>query len=261
MKISLVGFFLISIFFRSNAQINPQFVNHLVLSNKHEEHFTYLNSLQENFGGSDSLKYYKIKYHLLLKDYNSFQSEIADCKLCFKDSSLLNYAASNLLKKSISSAEKLWELESIFGFGLSKSSLLKKSFDLTKNTHDSPLFLPHELETDFNEYKLAKKKKAWVAAGLSMVIPGSGKLYIGRSNSFYGSLISNVLYGITSYESIRVLGINNGYSIISLSAFGIFYFSNIIGVVHDLKRIKNEKKKHFLYEVATYQSADIYLYE
>ena len=79
--------------------------------------------------------------------------------------------------------------------------------------------------------------------------------------SFFGSFISNVLYGLTGYESVRVLGINNGYSIVSVSAFGIFYFSNVIGVVHDLKRIKNEKKKHFLYEVATYQSADIYLYE
>lgn len=261
MKISLIVFFLFSISFRVNSQVNSQFIHHLVLSNQNKEHYTYLNSLEETFGSSDSLIYYRIKYYLLLKDYNSFQREIEDCKLCFTDSLLLNYAASHLLKNSISFAEKLWELDATIGLGSSKKSILKKSFDLTKSIQYSPDFLPYELESNFNEYKLAKKKKAWIAAGLSIAIPGAGKLYIGRPNSFFGSFISNVLYGLTSYESVRVLGITNGYSIVSLSAFGIFYFSNIIGVVHDLKRIKNEKKKHFLYEVATYQSSDIYLYE
>lgn len=261
MKISLVVFFLFSFFFRANAQINSQFINHLVLSNQHKEHKTYLNYLLENNGYSDSLTYYRMKYYLLLKDYNSFESEIQNCKLCFKDSSLLNYSASYLFKSSIASAERLWKIDSKFGSDLTKTSLLRKSFDLTKNTQGFSDFLPYELKVHYNEYKFVKKKKAWIAAGLSMVIPGSGKLYIGRPNSFFGSFISNVLYGLTGFESVRVLGINNGYSIVSLSAFGIFYFSNVIGVVHDLKRIKNEKKKHFLYEVATYQSADIYLYK
>ncbi len=261
MKISLIVFFLFSAFLRVNAQINSQFIHHLVLSNQHKEHITYLNYFSENSESSDSLTYYRMKYYLLLKDYNSFESEIQNCKLCFSDSSLLNYSASYLLKSSISSAEKLWEIDSKFGFDLTKTSLLKKSFELTKNTQYSSDFLPYELKVHYDEYKFVKKKKVWIAAGLSMVIPGSGKLYIGRPNSFFGSFISNFLYGLTGYESVRVLGINNGYSIVSLSAFGVFYFSNVIGIVHDLKRIKNEKKKHFLYEVATYQSADIYLYE
>ena len=62
-------------------------------------------------------------------------------------------------------------------------------------------------------------------------------------------------------ESIKKLGFKNAYSIVSTGAFGVFYMSNIIGVVHDLKRIKNEKKKHFLYEVANYQSVGFDLYE
>jgi len=261
MKISLIVFFLFSFFFSVNAQINSQFICYLVLTNQHKEHLTYLNYLLENDGSSDSLSYYRMKYYLLTKDYNSFESEIKNCKLCFNDSSLLNYSASYLIKSSISSADRFWKIDSKFGKNLTKNSLLKKSFDLTKNTQDSTGFLPYELKFHFDEYKFVKKKKAWIAAGLSMVIPGSGKLYIGRPNSFFGSFLSNFLFGLTGYESVRVLGINNGYSIVSLSAFSIFYFSNIIGVVHDLKRIKNEKKKHFLYEVATYQSGDIYLYE
>ena len=66
-----------------------------------------VNYLLENFGSSDSLTYYRTKYYLLLKDYNSFEREIQNCKLCFKDSSLLNYSASSLLRKSISSAETM----------------------------------------------------------------------------------------------------------------------------------------------------------
>ena len=261
MKISSIIFVVLSISIRLNAQINSQFIHHLVLADQHKEHLTYLNSIDSSYGLSDSLTYYRVKYHLLLKDYGSFQNEIKNCTLCFQDSSLLNYSATKLFKHSIRATEQLWKLDSIRGIGISRRSLLKKSFDLIQNPNISKEFLPYELEVHFNEYAFVNKKKAWIAGSLSTAIPGLGKLYIGRPNSFVGSFISNVFYGITAFESINKLGIQNAYSLISTGAFGVFYLSNIIGVVHDLKRIKNEKKKHFLYEVATYQSAGIYLYE
>jgi len=261
MKISQIIFVVLSISIRLNAQINSQFINHLVIADQHKEHFTYLNSVDSSHGLSDSLIYYRVKYHLLLEDYDSFQNEIVNCTLCFQDSSLLNYSATKLFKYSISATEQLWKLDSTRGIGLSRASLLKKSFDLIQNPNVSKEFLPYELEVHFNEYAFANKKKAWIAASLSTVIPGLGKIYIGRPNSFMGSFISNVFYGITAFESINKLGVKNMYSLISTSAFGVFYLSNVIGVVHDLKRIKNEKKKHFLYEVANYQSSGFHLYE
>lgn len=261
MKISLIIFFAFTISIRLNAQINSSFINHLVFSDLNHEHLTYLNSLRLNYGPSDSLNYYMAKYYLLQEDYVSFEKELINCKVCFKDSSLLNYSTSHIVKQSIFSVEKIWEIDETYGNSLTKSSMLKKSYDLIKDNKLKANFLPYELEVHFNEYKLVERKKAWVAAGLSIVIPGSGKLYIGRPNSFFGSLVSNVIYGIIAYESVNKLGIKNPYSIVSSSAFGVFYLSNIIGVVHDLKRIKTEKKKHFLYEAAIYQSSGIYLYE
>ena len=261
MKISSVLFLVLSISIRLNSQINSEFIHHLVLSDQHKEHFTYLNSIANNYGVSDSLTYYRVKYHLLINDYGSFQNEMRNCILCFQDSSLLNYSASNLFKHSIRATEKFWELDAIKGLGISRTSLLKKSFDLISNSGLNKEFLPYELEVHYNEYAFVNQKKAWIAAALSAGIPGLGKLYIGRPNSFFGSFVSNFFYGITAFESINKLGFKNAYSLVSTGAFGVFYLSNIIGVVHDLKRIKNEKKKHFLYEVATYQSAGVYLYE
>ncbi len=261
MKISSIICVVIFTSIQLNAQINSQFINHLVIAEQHKEHLTYLNSIANKYGLSDSLTYYMVKYHLLHKDYGSFQNEIKNCILCFQDSSLMKYSATKLFKHSISATKQFWKLDSISGIGISRRSLLKKSFDLINNPNLSKEFLPYELEIHFNEYTFVNKKKEWIAGALSTVIPGLGKLYIGRPNSFVGSFISNVFYGITAFESINKLGIKNAYSLISTGAFGGFYLSNIIGVVHDLKRIKNEKKKHFLYEVATYQSAGIYLYE
>ena len=261
MKISSVLFLVLSISIRLNSQINSEFIHHLVLSDQHKEHYTYLNSIANNYGVSDSVTYYKVKYHLLINDYASFQNEIRNCRLCFQDSSLLNYSVSKLLKHSISATEKLWEIDSTLGLGISGTSMLKKSFDLMNNSCLDKNFLPYDLELNYNEYVSVNQKKAWIAAALSAAIPGLGKIYIGRPNSFFGSFLSNIFYGITAFESIKKLGFKNAYSIVSTSAFGVFYMSNIIGVVHDLKRIKNEKKKHFLYEVATYQSAGLDLYE
>ena len=261
MKISSVIFIVLSISIRLNSQINSEFIHHLVLSEQNKEHSTYLNSIANKYGVSDSLTYYKVKYHLLINDYGSFQNEIRNCILCFQDSSFLNYSTSKLLKHSISATEKFWEIDSANGLGISHTSMLKKSFDLINNSGLNKDFLPYELEVNYNEYASVNQKKAWIAATLSAAIPGLGKIYIGRSNSFFGSFVSNIFYGITAFESINKLGFKNAYSLVSTGAFGVFYLSNIIGVIHDLKRIKNEKKKHFLYEVANYQSVGFDLYE
>ena len=260
MKISVVLFFIFGCF-QSKAQINQNFINYLVLSDLHTEHATYLNSIEQDFGKTDSLSFYKSKFLLLTNQYDLFQQELSGCNLCFNDTSLLNYSASHLMKFSIEKTNKLWAIDSLKGKGITQASLLKKSYELTLNPKSDASFLPEDLQFHFNEFKTVNNKKAWVGGLLSAIIPASGKLYIGRTNSFLGAFLINVAHGIIAYEAISRKGINNPYSIVSTCVFGVFYLSNIFGTAHDLKRIRNEKRKHFLYEVADYQSADLFFYE
>lgn len=261
MKIKVVVFFLFLNCFASQAQLNKDFINYLVLSDFHAEHQTYLKSIENDFGETDSLSYYKSKFLLLTNQYDLFQQEVGSCKLCLSDTSLLNYSASHLIRLSIKKTNEFWRMDSLNGKGITGNSILKKSYELSLNPKSDASFLPEDLLFHFNEFKTAYNKKAWVGGLLSTVIPASGKLYIGRTNSFLGAFLINVAHGIIAYEAINRKGIENPYSIVSTGVFGVFYLSNIFGTVHDLKRIKNEKRKHFLYEVADYQSADLFLYE
>ena len=261
MKIRIILFFLLFFGFYANSQVNIDFVNYLVQSDFQAEHKTYLDSLESKYGKTDSISFFRTKFLLFQNQYDSFQKEYNKCKLCFTDSLFLNYSSSHLIKSSIARADLFWTSDSLYGLNKSQNSILKKSYRLSLNPKIDASFLPNELSLHFNEYKKAYYKKAWVAGLMSALIPASGKLYVGRDNSFLGSLLLNVAHGIIAYEAINKKGISNPYSIVSTSIFGVFYLSNIFGSAHDLKRVKNEKRKHFLYEVANYQSTDLYLYE
>lgn len=259
MKTNLIGIF---IFIRVFAfgQIDQKFINHLVYNNLNLEHKSYLSLLEKQNDLSDSLIYFKTKFALFTNDSSNYNKLYPKCSLCFNDTNLLKYSASYFTKLSLHNTKKLWDVEFKTNSNYSKNTLLYKSFELIQNPSLNPDFLPYTLQMHYNEFKAANRKNIWLAGALSAIVPGSGKLYIGRPHSFWGSFITNTLYGITAYESINKLGIKNGYSIFTTGVFGVFYLSNIFGTAFDLKRLKIEKKKHFLYEVADYQSAGIYLY-
>ena len=261
MRTRLVYFFLFLVCLQVRSQVNSDFVDYLVISELNNEHKAYLNQLTLEFGQTDSVKYYKTKFDLLTNDYDLFQTGFNKCRLCWKDTSLINYSSSHLIRFSIERAVKFWEADSTFGSYVSKNSILNRAYNLSLNPNLDESFFPDELLFHFLEYKSAYNKKAWIAGLLSAVIPASGKLYIGRGNSFFGAFALNVVHGVILYEAINRKGIEHPYSIVSAGFFGVFYFSNIFGTIHDLKRVKNERRKHFLYEVADYQSADLYLYE
>ncbi len=261
MKIRFLLIFISLLGFQSKGQIDPEFISYLVISDLNSEHHSYLNEFEKKYGLSDSLIFYKTKFSLYTNQYDSFESLFSKCALCLKDTSFVNYSTSHLIKYSLSNTLRIWKIDSINGLGLARNSLLRRSYDLSVNPNLNSSFLPKDLSYHFLEYKDAYNKKAWVAGLLSTVIPGAGKLYIGRTNSFLGAFALNLAHGIIAYEAINKKGIKHPYSIISTGVFGVFYLSNIFGSVHDLKRVRNEKRKHFLYEVADYQSAGLFLYE
>lgn len=255
-KLLLILFFS----FQLKAQVNPSLIEHFVYNDLNNEHKTYLQLLEQEHGITDSLRYFKTKLSVLNNDTTNFQSSYAKCSICYADTNLLKYTASYLTQISLKQTRQFWEQEFSLGYRWSKNTLLYKSFNLLDHPENDVNFLPYTLQIHYNEYRHAQQKKPLVAGLLSAIIPGAGKLYIGRERSFFGSFLVTTLYGITAYESIKNKGFKNGYTIFATGAFGVFYLSNIYGTVFDLKRLRIEKKKHFLYEVADYQSSGIYLY-
>ena len=243
----------------SYSQISSAFIKHLVVYDLNIEHNSYLNSFSDSTN-IDSLGYFKLKFNLLNSKYDVFLDNVSVNPDFLNDSSLLDYSTGHLLKWSILKTKSLIQIDSLFGRNYLNNSLIKKSLLLVEDKTLSADFLPSSLRIHFDEFEKTRNKKALVGGVLATVLPGAGKLYIGRGKSFLGSLMVNAFYGATAYESIHKFGIKNPYSILATGVFSAFYLSNIYGTVFDLKRIKIENKKHFLYEVADYQSSGIYLY-
>ncbi len=224
------------------------------------EHEAYLAKIELNFGSFDSLLYYKAKLALLKNnDLDFIDYSLASNGLVFSDTNLVTYSTVHFLRESrILSEEWLGFVPELYWSGNTKN--IKKSLLLVDDTSLDDRFLVPHLKFYFDDYKTYALRKPWIAGVLSAVIPGLGKLYNGRARSFKTSFLVNTFFGLQMYEAIRVNGIKNTYTIITSGIFSVFYLSNIYGSYYDLKRVKIEKKKTFLDEVADYYSTSNYLY-
>lgn len=85
------------------------------------------------------------------------------------------------------------------------------------------------------------RPKSPVLAGImSGVVPGSGKIYVGKTGEGIASLITNVGFGLITWENYRKLGINNFKTIFFGGIFAANYISNIYGTVVSVKIIEDE---------------------
>jgi hypothetical protein len=86
--------------------------------------------------------------------------------------------------------------------------------------------------------------KSPVLAGImSGIIPGSGKIYAGKTGAGIASMISNVGLGLITWENYHKEGLKNAKTLIFGSLFFITYTSNIYGSVISVKIIEDEHEK------------------
>lgn len=254
-------FFFFSFLVQLKGQIDTDFINHLYYNDLHSEHKSYLRSLSDQSVPRDSLCLFKAKYALLNGvGADLFSNGIDGGSESVKDTSFFNLASGFLIRNN---SDFVIDWFSNFkGYELPKRSVfLKKAYGLTLEPNLDPDFLPPSLHYYFNDYATFQKKKPWVSALMSSVVPGSGKLYLGRSRTFFSSLLTNAFFGLQTYESIKVNGVKNYYTIISAGVFSVFYISNIYGSYQDTKRVKWEKKRKYLNEVGDYYSSLDPLYQ
>lgn len=87
----------------------------------------------------------------------------------------------------------------------------------------------------------AKNRKPWKAALFSAIIPGSGKMYAGKTNEGVASFVLIGILGGSAYEAYRdnTARPPTRFWIFS-SLFTIFYFGNILGSYYTVRIVQDE---------------------
>ncbi len=239
---SLLLIFYVSTF---SAQINVPFIEHLSNTNLKVEHLSYLNSLTQN---NDSTRYFKAKYYLkYFNDSLFFKNYETSTNLCDADSSLIKQASITFLNGKETTYTQKWfhrNNESNLGDIYTNLEMINKAA-INPNLFTKEDF-PEELQKSYGSYKKIYHKKPIVAAFLSTLVPGLGKLYAGKARSFGTTFLLNAAYAAQSIESSYKLGIQHPLSIINIGAFSVFYLSNIYGSYKAILDLKKERKKQFI---------------
>jgi len=243
-------FFIFWSFF-SPAQIDEKFVEHLSRSNLKQEHLVYLNSVKAE---PDSIGYFYAKFHLKYFNDSLFLDHYSRSKiLCQNDSQLLCSAGKNLLLGNKPNSTKLWftELETKRSF--ENVNVLQKIYkaSLDPNLYAKETF-PEELQTSYATYKKYYNKKPGLAAFYSVLVPGLGKHYAGKTKSFLVSFALCAGYALQTIESSRKLGMSHPLTIVDATAFSVFYFSGIYGSYKAIIKQRKEHKKQFIIDATNY---------
>jgi hypothetical protein len=130
---------------------------------------------------------------------------------------------------SIGIATKIFELAGI--------ALLRRNFkDYDSLSHHfSTQYYPlQKQQNNFNDYqemiRQQQRKSPFKAALLSAILPGSGKIYVGKQlGQGISTFIQNAILGLQAYEGYRKDGPASPRFIIFGSLFTLFYIGNIWG--------------------------------
>ena len=87
-----------------------------------------------------------------------------------------------------------------------------------------------------------RSKSPLLAGVMSGIIPGSGKIYAGKTGEGIASMIATTGFGLIAWENYRKLGFGHAKTIFFGCVFAANYVSNIYGSVISVKITKNEYK-------------------
>jgi hypothetical protein len=159
---------------------------------------------------------------LMLNDFKSLQSlpNVDSIKIYYQEIARLQNLADALLRK--------------------EPALFLTIFEKGKCTITTLNTIEFNLYLNYLDLIKIPDKKLWKAIILSAVVPGLGKLYLGKKREAISSFLPVLLNGIQSFEGYR----KNGLKSPNFYVFGgigfIFYLSNIHGTKKCLKRTINE---------------------
>jgi TM2 domain-containing membrane protein YozV len=111
---------------------------------------------------------------------------------------------------------------------------------------------PALLQASLKKYKYSASKNPTKAALLSAVVPGLGKMYIGKFKLGMNVFILNSIFSYQTYESIHRFGMKHPISMINVILTSFFYAANIYGSYRDARFFKQERLQQFYEDAADY---------
>lgn len=263
---ALPTLFLLHLGIVSNAQIGtPGFAEYLIQQGAYRDvldlkefHSPSLTSQQK-----DSLDFYTgwAHFHMqqLPEAINQFQA-VSSGSGFFKQSRVFS-SWCNLYQGNIPAAKNdlylpsgsLLSSNDAFQFQQAAISLIERDFDqasviLTGLQQDETRY---QAQTDQLQYLLQRgmnyssKSKA-LAAILSTIIPGSGKIYAGETGAGISSFFLLAGLGGMAAENIIKTGWVSWNSLIFTGLFGVFYIGNIYGSMISVQTYRNRMNENYV---------------
>ncbi len=93
--------------------------------------------------------------------------------------------------------------------------------------------------------KTHNKKSPWVAGMMSALVPGSGKIYAGKTGQGISSFLTVGGMGFVTWENYRKNGWKDFKTLFFATVFSAFYAGNIHGTVMTVKITENEFQKEY----------------
>ncbi|WP_319591467.1 tetratricopeptide repeat protein [uncultured Draconibacterium sp.] len=254
-------FLLIIAFLLTLGQSKGQipFIRHLVNSGFYEEAIFVIGNDKKDYSAQqrDSINYYNGWAHYSLKNLQESSSsflKVSDTSPFYNKSYFFagynqiylgNYGEARSILDRIDRSDEpiLW----LYNFELSGIEMLNGKWPEAKQY----LELVPEENAVLNNQVLAlneiwkeqeqHREKSPVAAGImSAILPGSGKIYVGKTGAGIASMIGNIGFGLITWENYRKSGLADVKTILFGSIFAVNYVSNIYGSVVSVKVIENE---------------------
>jgi hypothetical protein len=241
------------------SQDKQDFMKHLF---KAKQKIELLQFMKESYGNTDSSDYVLAKYYLSFQQDSSFLFFIQKSKTLFlTDTIALGYASCYLLKSDqLEQERKEWFRE------------MQKKKNVEGINKMSDIFFLHEikpsqiivsnypnlLQSSVKHYKQAAQKNPIKAACLSAVVPGLGKMYIGKYRIGLNAMFMNGVFAAQTYESMHKFGIKHPLSIVNIILSSLFYASTIYGSYRDTQYYKKENLEQLYHDASNYYSTVYY---
>ncbi len=257
--ICLVVFILmVRLGFAQNKSELP-FIEHLINKGDYNEaiHLIDSNILNYSQGQQDSLSYYKGWAHYSLKNLEQSTSSLLNVgkESSFYLKSRFFAGYNQIFLENYDEARKIFFQAnivdepnlSLVNFELSGIEMLQGNWTKAKEQLQqvSPTIATinqqvAELGQIMSKREIHRSKSPLLAGVMSGIIPGSGKIYVGKTGEGIASLIATTGFGLVTWENYRKHGIDHVKTIFFGGIFAASYVSNIYGSVISVKIIENE---------------------
>ena len=159
-----------------------------------------------------------------------------------------NIAASDSILFSLN-CDSIKLLQATKKFEIAGNFLLQKNykiFDETAKKFDTTFYQLANQQSLLIKYAHEQKhlqhRSPAVAAALSALLPGLGKIYAGKAKQGIASMLPMAVLGAITWECYHKGGIESAAFITSGSIFSLFYFGNIMGSAFAVKIVREEKQ-------------------